>query len=699
MQKLLVYLLLFVCCNAAIAQTVHHQTSVYFDKDKAELTLEAQNTLTSTLQSLMDLETYSVKIEAHTDDDGSLTYNQLLSEKRADAVYEFLILQGLTIQDLQIVAKGETNPAFSNQTETGQQQNRRVDVFFVSKSAELQAKKPVQPNIETFEDLMRLTTTNTLQSFPIRSDREQKIEGRKGTKLTIPPNAFVLEDGSELPTNARVEVELQEALNLEDMLLNNLSTKSGEQFLETGGMVMIEANYQGQKLQLKSDKNIEVMVPKNDIAVEKQKDMELFYGVAQEDGEASMDWKPTNEKVKTTPPHPKVEIDWTELEDFKASKFPALTLAEIVPIPKKLASPKKPYRPNLPRKPQKERYRYKPSALEKVVYSRKKIDELSEQKFQEAMTKYEKRKAEYDIKLEEYQKKEKTYATALIKYNKQNEEIKSICYQNIANIQVYRERIGAYNDFLNSLAIINNLKKHIKNKGIRGISPSNIYFLSFQRYNDRPTTFEFDIIELIATTLNLPRSEAKSLWEERRTNENFKFFYPYLSKTRENTDKPDYLKPVNDLLASLDSKYYKKKEEMGLFSNQDFNYFATSISQMGWINIDRWLKEQERQQVFVLAEKDENTRFFAISHKFNSCLSVGQKAVNGMMQISLPVGEEFTIVGMRIEEGKFFSADKSFIVSKKDLKVPLDFQQKTLADLKKRIRDIEGKRTISAPTP
>ncbi|MGB1241651.1 MAG: OmpA family protein [Chitinophagales bacterium] len=351
MQKLLTLLFAFLLVSTAIAQNTQEQVAVYFDKDKAELSIEAQNKLTQTLQSILNLEKYAVKIEAHTDSDGSATYNRLLSEKRANNVYDFLLLQGMNTQDLQIVAQGETNPTFSNQSKTGQQKNRRVDVFFVSKTR-LQSQARKAPPISSFKDLQRLTTTNSLQSFSINPRQEQYIEARKGTKLTIPPNAFLLENGSELPSNIRVQIEVQEAISLEDMLLNNLSTMSGDKMLETAGMVSIEANFQGQKLQLKSGKNIEVQVPKNDINPDKEQDMELFYGVSQEEG-SSTDWKPTNEKVKTTKPHPLVEIDLTELESFKSPQFLAPQLTGLQTIPEKPASIKKPYKPHAPKEPKK----------------------------------------------------------------------------------------------------------------------------------------------------------------------------------------------------------------------------------------------------------------------------------------------------------------------------------------------------------
>ncbi|MEZ4888124.1 MAG: OmpA family protein [Chitinophagales bacterium] len=689
MQKLFTLFIAFLLVSTAIAQETSQQVAVYFDKDKAILSIEAQNTLTSTFQSILDVEEYAVKIEAHTDDDGSLTYNQLLSERRANTVYDFLLLQGMNTDDLQIVAQGETNPAFSNQTETGQQQNRRVDVFFVSK-ASLQLQAKAEPKIIDFQDLKRLTTTNTEQYFTISTHQEQHIEGRKGTKLTIPSHAFELEDGSEIPTTAKVEIELQEALSLEDMLLNNLSTMSGDKILETGGMISIEASYQGQKLQLKEGKNIEVAVPKNDIAVEKQNDMELFYGVSQENN--AMDWKPTNKKVRTTPPHPKVEIDLTELENFEMAKVALPQLTGLRNVTKKPDSPKKPYKPYCPTKPTKNRYQYKPSGWEKLVFSRKKIDQLSEKRYEEALQKYEKRKADYDINMARYEDNLKAYQEAVVKYQELNKQRTNTIIYNIAVIDLYRNVVNDYKEYLKSGLVVNYLKKYIEKNGLRERNPTEIYSVFGLKTKARlnlPIGEDF-----ICKNLGITAKEAKHFCDER--NQKYRVDYrKALNEARELTINQDYCKSVEEMLSLLDERYIEKKKGMGLITDaQYFGYFTTSVDELGWINIDRWLKTQGMQEVMVIAEKDKTTRFFAVSHTFNSCFGVLENTKNQLSTVKLPVGEKFTIIGMKIENGKFLMADKSFEVTQTDIKIPMNFEEKTLAQLKQKVRSLEAMRPI-----
>ncbi|MFK7907682.1 MAG: hypothetical protein AB8B69_21265, partial [Chitinophagales bacterium] len=176
----------------------------------------------------------------------------------------------------------------------------------------------------------------------------------------------------------------------------------------------------------------------------------------------------------------------------------------------------------------------------------------------------------------------------------------------------------------------------------------------------------------------------------------YRFLYrDVLSQIIKNKTNPDYLAPLEKMLNTLDEKYIEKKREMGLVSQSDYsNYFTASVNQLGWINIDRWLKSQEMQEIIVMAEKDESTRFFAVSHTFNSCFGSWKANGDKSISIKLPVGEEFTIIGLKIENGKFQMANKNLEVSQKNLKVSIEFEEKSLAYLKQKVRSLEALRPI-----
>ncbi len=78
------------------------------------------------LTSRKDLQ--SVQVIGHTDSRGSEQYNQVLSEKRARAVAQFLVSQGVPGAIIQVSGKGETAPVADNGTAQGREQNRRVEL-------------------------------------------------------------------------------------------------------------------------------------------------------------------------------------------------------------------------------------------------------------------------------------------------------------------------------------------------------------------------------------------------------------------------------------------------------------------------------------------------------------------------------------------------------------------------------------------
>jgi outer membrane protein OmpA-like peptidoglycan-associated protein len=70
-----------------------------------------------------------VEIAGHTDNVGSWDFNLRLSQKRAEAVREYLIFKGIDPNRLRAVGYGESRPIASNATRTGREQNRRIEII------------------------------------------------------------------------------------------------------------------------------------------------------------------------------------------------------------------------------------------------------------------------------------------------------------------------------------------------------------------------------------------------------------------------------------------------------------------------------------------------------------------------------------------------------------------------------------------
>lgn len=99
---------------------------VLFAYDSAKLSPVMIEALQPVLEHLQAYPQALLTIQAHTDSRGSLAYNQLLSERRAMSVNNYLVGQGIESSRLTLDAKGETQPIADNGTAEGRAKNRRV---------------------------------------------------------------------------------------------------------------------------------------------------------------------------------------------------------------------------------------------------------------------------------------------------------------------------------------------------------------------------------------------------------------------------------------------------------------------------------------------------------------------------------------------------------------------------------------------
>jgi OmpA-OmpF porin, OOP family len=103
---------------------------VLFDTGKAVLKPGAYGTIDKLAKVLNDSRDRKVMIEGHTDSTGSDETNMMLSQQRALAVQAALLQRGVAASQITAMGKGESTPVASNDTTSGRQQNRRVDLIF-----------------------------------------------------------------------------------------------------------------------------------------------------------------------------------------------------------------------------------------------------------------------------------------------------------------------------------------------------------------------------------------------------------------------------------------------------------------------------------------------------------------------------------------------------------------------------------------
>ena len=105
-------------------------SEVLFDVNKYDVRVhpEAEEVLKNLAIVLKEMDVKNLEIDGHTDSDGSDEYNQVLSEKRANSVKNFLVSQGVTAE-ITTKGYGESKPVASNDTAEGKQKNRRVEII------------------------------------------------------------------------------------------------------------------------------------------------------------------------------------------------------------------------------------------------------------------------------------------------------------------------------------------------------------------------------------------------------------------------------------------------------------------------------------------------------------------------------------------------------------------------------------------
>ena len=130
-----------VAVAPVVVQPIASQTiptlrlNILFDYDKSDIKPQYQSEIAKAAQFLANYPNMQTVIEGHTDSRGSDSYNQRLSQRRADSVRSALISQyGIDANRISAIGYGESRPVATNDTDAGRQENRRVMVVIPNPS-------------------------------------------------------------------------------------------------------------------------------------------------------------------------------------------------------------------------------------------------------------------------------------------------------------------------------------------------------------------------------------------------------------------------------------------------------------------------------------------------------------------------------------------------------------------------------------
>ena len=110
--------------------------NIFYEFDKATLLPQSYVELDRLYKLLVDVPTIKIEISGHTDNKGSASYNQGLSERRAKSVVDYLVGRGINIDRLTFIGYGLAQPIATNDTEEGRALNRRTEFKIIENNME-----------------------------------------------------------------------------------------------------------------------------------------------------------------------------------------------------------------------------------------------------------------------------------------------------------------------------------------------------------------------------------------------------------------------------------------------------------------------------------------------------------------------------------------------------------------------------------
>ncbi|HEX8561351.1 MAG TPA: OmpA family protein [Flavobacterium sp.] len=240
----LLYVLFLLFAIGSHAQKTQ-ELQIFFQAGSSEVTLAEAAKINTLKTVLLPTRKYLIEITGHTDIVGNLAYNKSLSMARANTVAALIRSRKFTQKPRIITsAKAFTKPIAINTTDAGKAKNRRVSIKIIPlpyEVAQIGGYRPDDNNVT------------------IDNNSDQTIDYKSGTKIRIPANAFVDENGT--PIAGKIDIKYVEYRDPIDFILGNISmTIDGREdlYFDSGGMFKILAFQSGEPIFLNPEKEITI---------------------------------------------------------------------------------------------------------------------------------------------------------------------------------------------------------------------------------------------------------------------------------------------------------------------------------------------------------------------------------------------------------------------------------------------------------
>lgn len=651
-KNILTLALALLFCIHINAQSKQIYSNIHFKVDEYNLDNVDYKELNDLINQLQSFPYYELKLSAHTDADASNNYNQQLSQKRANSVLHYLVSKGINKNQIHIEWYGENKPKQSNTNEKGKAENRRVEI---------------EVNVYEFKnisDIFKEFTKDYNQTFKLKQG-DNIIQGKNGTTINIPKDALVDENGNAV-SYEKVTLTLQEYQNPKDAYLNQLSTISEGKILESGGMFYLKAEIDNKELKVKEGSSLKVDMPSQFIKT----DMELFTGVKNENNN-TIEWIPTNNSFAAIPknkikdPHVNLDVDYLKTLLKKTNPNFHLLKTEFK-LPKISAKPLE------PKKPTKFKMYTENDLLtpfQRKFYSQKRKNRILKkennkltQAYDNKMKLYERKMLAYNNNLIKYQKDSVKYKQEIDSfYAKINNEIENL------NILISNCQIELFNDALTML--INRSNNNL-------ITNANFENLLYSNYNQQIENKLNGYRYIHQIYSSVKEGSIQELYKFKTRNNTINFS---TEKVMRNITKTNHLVVRNNssqhvliddliqknetfktMVKNANYELLEKRKELGLLDiAQLTNTYSTNISNLGYINCDRFSNTQ-LVTYEIEASAGADVKFYV--KDMNSMLAAYKSNNSSSFTVSLPKGKPITLLVIELKDNQPYFQRKDFVV-------------------------------------
>ena len=117
-----------ITTKSTATQAVLANAMVYFEYDQYNLTSKSIQALKGVTELMKKNSKITISIEGHADERGTREYNLALGQRRAEAVSDYFVLNGISKNRITVKSFGEEKPVAFGQDETSYSKNRRVEI-------------------------------------------------------------------------------------------------------------------------------------------------------------------------------------------------------------------------------------------------------------------------------------------------------------------------------------------------------------------------------------------------------------------------------------------------------------------------------------------------------------------------------------------------------------------------------------------